>query len=531
MTEGALAPQQQPPPPAAAASEGVRRGRRRVKRHRQTGSPATATFLSFLWPGLGNAYVHQRMRGLLFALPPLLLLVAIGALIAADPITFALSLLAPSFALIFIGAIAAHAAWRVAAIVDAWRMTRAGTRVLTDRHLPLVVLLSVVVITAHVGAGVFVQSFAEAGEKIFTGTRPDGDSPIDDILGGPPPGPGNGGPGLPGDTNGDGVVDWNDDGWIEDEEEEVPPEEGPDESPGVEPGPSFDPTVTPPPLEPETTPPPIGSEPAGELPSEGPINVLFIGLDSGLGRTHSLSDTMMLASYFPGRDQVTMISIPRDMGRVPLYTGGTYPRRMNTFLNYARANPHLFPEGPTAALMKQVGYLLGTKVHFFAATNLEGLPRAVDAVGGVTITVTQPIHSVKSNYFLDPGTYHFNGQEALRFARVRYGSSDFARARRQQQVIRALALRVREPSVALNLPSVVNALTEVVRTNVPRSQTPTLMRILERANDASAAHVVLSPPQGYARRVTDIKYYMIEPNIAAIRELSRRAFGQYSRYR
>jgi len=149
----------------------------------------------------------------------------------------------------------------------------------------------------------------------------------------------------------------------------------------------------------------------------------------------------------------------------------------------------------------------------------------------VTITVTQPIHSVKSNYFLDPGTYHFNGQEALRFARVRYGSSDFARARRQQQVIRALALRVREPSVALNLPSVVNALTEVVRTNVPRSQTPTLMRILERANDASAAHVVLSPPQGYARRVTDIKYYMIEPNIAAIRELSRRAFGQYSRYR
>ncbi|CAN5634961.1 hypothetical protein BH23CHL7_BH23CHL7_00170 [soil metagenome] len=69
-----------------------------------------------------------------------------------------------------------------------------------------------------------------------------------------------------------------------------------------------------------------------------------------------------------------------------------------------------------------------------------------------------------------------------------------------------------------------------MRTNVPRNQTPTLLRILEGANDASTENIVLSPPR-YARRVQGIHFYQIEPNIAAIRELSMRVFGAYSRYR
>ncbi|HUE88331.1 MAG TPA: DUF6677 family protein [Vicinamibacterales bacterium] len=526
---------------SATAGEGVYRGRRRVKR--QALSPVTATFLSFIWPGLGHAYAKRIRRALLFALPPaVLFLLAVGAVIA-DPTMVALSLLAPAVALGVIAVLALHALWRIAAMVDAWRSTRPGGRALTDRTLPLVVLLAVVVVGVHVTAGVYVQSFADAGARIFTGDRPQGSSDIDDILGGgtggtdDPGNPGNPG-GLPGDTNDDGVVDWNDDGWIEDEtgDGDVIDEDGDviDEDGDVidgeepdgegEPGPPFDPDLMPPPFD--------GDPETGSLPGEGPINVLFIGLDSGLGRNHSLSDTLMVASYYPARDKLTMISIPRDTGRTPLYKGGTYPRRINTFLNYARANPARFPEGPVAALMRQVGYVLGTKIHFYAATNLEGLPRAVDAVGGVTITVDKAIHSVKSNYHVEPGTYHFNGAEALRFARVRYGSSDFARARRQQQVIKALAARARDPGVAARLPQVIDAISEVVRTNVPREQTPTLLRILERANDAATENIVLRPNK-YARRIpkTEIRYYMTELNIAAVRNLSLRVFGSYSRYR
>ncbi len=552
------------------AGTGVYHGRRKRVRRRNH-SAVVASFLAFLWPGLGHAYAHRAVRALLYAIPAAVLVLGGLAIVAQDPGTFAINLLAPSFALAIIGLLAIHALWRIAAIVDTWRTTRPGGPALTDRTLPLVVLLSLVVLVAHVGAGAVVQSFSDAGARIFTSDKPSGPGQIDEILGGPRTsgdptinidvnndgvvdqrddinGDGliNGDDIDAGDINGDGVVneddivdggepiegDTNGDGVVD--EEDVP-------DPGASPGPSFDPSLTPPPLGPEPTlapsvaPTPIapgpGDGPPGSVPGEGPINVLFVGLDSGFGRGHSLSDTLIVASYYPSRDKVTMISIPRDTGRLPLYKGGVYRNRVNTFLGYAGRHPELFPEGPVAALMREVGYLLGTTIHYYAATNLEGMPPAVDAVGGVDITVTKAIHSEKSNYHLEPGTYHFNGVEAMQYARVRYGSSDFARARRQQQVIKALAVRVRDPSVAVRLPEVINALSDLVRTNVPRDQIPTLVRILDRANDASTENIVLSPVAGYARRVSGIGYYMIELNIAAVRELSIRVFGSYSRYR
>jgi LCP family protein required for cell wall assembly len=384
-----------------------------------------------------------------------------------------------------------------------------------------------VVVAAHAAAAVYVQSFAEAGQRIFQDERPEGVSAIDEILGGNQGSPSPGTSSLPGDTNGDGVVDWNDDGWIEDEPgaSDEPPE--PDEPLDGSPAPTFDPSVTP---------PPIGNDPiTGTLPAEGPINVLFVGLDSGLGRDHSLSDSLIVASYYRDRDTVTMISIPRDTGQLPLYKGGTYPRRINTFLNYARANPDLFPEGPIAALMREIGYLLGTTIHFYAATNLDGLPRVVDLVGGVDVVLDRPIADPKWNLYLEPGSYHLDGKSVMPYVRSRYGpgNSDFQRARRQQQVIKAVATRAKDPTVAARLPEIIDAMSEVVRTNVPRDQVKVLMRILDKASDASTEHIVLSPLR-YARRIPVAETggrYMIELNIAAVRELSLRVFGPYSRYR
>lgn len=556
--------------PAArdAVEKGIYRGvPSRAMPRRET--PVTTAFLSFLWPGLGHAYVRQPRRALLFAVPPALLLAGLAGIALIDPLAFALGLLGPVFAALIIGLIVIHGAWRVAAILDAWRLTRAGGPALRERTLPLVVLLSLVVVGVHLGAGVFVASFANAGSRIFTSDRPAGPNDIDNVLGGNAnPAPGGGvlgsedlnGDGRPdGDLNGDGVVDARDDlngdgvinaddidfgdingdGVIDENDvvepdevivdidaDGIPDEEDDDVGPPASPAPSFDPGATPPPFDPDTSGQPV-------IPGDGPINVLFIGLDSGFGRGHSLSDTIMVASYYPSRDTVTMISIPRDTGRLPLYKGGVYPNRINSFIGYAGRHPERFPEGPIAALMREVGYVLGIPIHYYAATNLDGLPRAVNVVGGVDITVVKAIHSEKWNYHLEPGKYHFNGEEALTFARVRYGSSDFARARRQQQVIKALAARVRTPSVAVRLPEVIDALSEVVRTNVPRDQVPTLLRILERANDATTQNIVLSPTAGYARRIPPDEVngrYMIEPNIAAIRELSRRVFGGYSRY-
>jgi LCP family protein required for cell wall assembly len=533
---------------------GVRHRRRSNREHGSGGRPrfgfTIPIALSFVWPGLGHAYLGRRRRAVAFGLPPALLLVGLVGAAVVDPTGFAIALLATSFALAVTALIAVHGTWRVAAIIDTWRAARPDNgRGRAAGVLPLL-LLSAAIVGVHGAAIITVQSYANAGEQIFQGDRPTGESDIDFLLGGVPaatPGPlattaavapdptagePNPTPGVAvaGDTNGDGVFDWNDEGWVEDETDltgEEPSDEPDDDEHAGEPAPSFDPALTPPPL-------PAGDA-IGKLPDDGPITVLFVGLDSGQGRKHSLTDSLIVASYYPARDKLTMISVPRDTSRLPMYKGGTYPRRINTFLGYARANPKMFPEGPVAALMKQIGYVLGTPIHFYAATDLDGMPKVIDLVGGVDVVLDRAIADPRWNFYLEPGKHHLDGQSVMPYVRSRYGpgNSDWQRARRQQQVIRAAAAKVRDPRIAVRLPQIIDGMTDVVRTNVPRNQVSVLVRILEKANDASTEHIVLSPNR-YARRIPAAETggaYMTELNMAAVRELSIRVFGSYSRYR
>lgn len=492
-----------------------------------------ATTLSFIWPGLGEAYAGRRLPYVLaWAVPPLVLVGILLAWIWLDPASFATRLLAPSFALSIVLLIAAHALWRVGSIFNARRLTRvAGQRTLGWTFL-FATVLSVVVLAFHVTAGVYVSSFGAAGGKIFVGGQPAGGDPIDGLLGGPSasqaPGPSGQLPGdcngdgtvdgsdiLNGDTNGDCVVDGNDD----------PETDNGSGGTGSSPPPGG-PQLTPPPLDPNAQ--------IGVLPTAGPINVLFVGLDSGMGRDHALTDSLIVASYDPDADKLTMLSIPRDTGRLPLYKGGIYPNRVNSFLGYANGNAALFPEGPTDALLKELSYVLGTNIPFYAATNLDGLPRAVDAVGGIDITLTYQIADPHLKLYMEPGKHHLTGETVLPFVRSRHGPSkgDWLRQRREQDVLKALAAKAQTPGVLLHLPEVVDALSQVVRTNVPRDQTNTLLTILRRANDATTSHVLLTPPK-YTRRIPPDEVngrWMVQLVMTAVRDLSKEIFGTYSRY-
>jgi len=490
--------------------------------------------LSFIWPGLGEAYAGRRLAYVLaWALPPAVLLGALLLLIVIDPASVAARLLSPTFAVSLIGLIALHGLWRIGSIFNARRLTGGAGSLRPAWTLLFATLLSLGVLAVHATASAYVDSVSTAGARIFVGELPPGVDPIEGLFGGPQASPTPGPNGqlagdcngdavvdgfdvLAGDTNGDCVVDGNDD-----------PET--DKGTGGSPAPSGTPGV------PELTPPPLepGAE-IGVLPAAGPINVLFIGLDSGFDRTHALTDSLIIASYNPDRDKLTMISIPRDTGRMPLYKGGTYPNRINSFLGYARGNSALFPEGPSDALLHELSYVLGTNIPFYAATNLEGLPRAVDAVGGVTVNVPSQIADPHLGLYVEPGPYHLTGANVLPFVRSRHGpnNNDWQRQRRQQDVLKALAGKAQSAGVLARLPSVLDALSHAVRTNVPRDQTNTLLRILRRANDASTEHIVLAPPK-YTHRIPPEEVngrWMVQLVMTSIRDLSKEVFGSYSRY-
>jgi anionic cell wall polymer biosynthesis LytR-Cps2A-Psr (LCP) family protein len=112
-------------------------------------------------------------------------------------------------------------------------------------------------------------------------------------------------------------------------------------------------------------------------------------------------------------------------------------------------------------------------IHYFARVDFNGFKKAVDALGGVDISVEKDLYDNQypdernpkrsTTFSIKAGRHHMNGATALRYVRCRKGTcgGDFGRAARQQQVL--LALREKALSLqTLTNPSRISALIDVV---------------------------------------------------------------------
>jgi anionic cell wall polymer biosynthesis LytR-Cps2A-Psr (LCP) family protein len=73
----------------------------------------------------------------------------------------------------------------------------------------------------------------------------------------------------------------------------------------------------------------------------------------------------------------------------------------------------------------------------------------------------------------EPGPEHMDGRRALMYARIRHPDSDFMRIRRQQAVVTAMAVRLRERGDLRNLFSLdklVETMVGYVQTDIPKEQ-------------------------------------------------------------
>src|SRR5205823_4532165 len=70
---------------------------------------------------------------------------------------------------------------------------------------------------------------------------------------------------------------------------------------------------------------------------------------------------------------------------------------------------------------------------FWLLTSFTGLQHMVDGIGGLDVHVTQPMHDRFSGSNFNPGNHHFNGSQALSFARDRHSflNGDLSRSGNQ----------------------------------------------------------------------------------------------------
>ena len=183
----------------------------------------------------------------------------------------------------------------------------------------------------------------------------------------------------------------------------------------------------------------IGANVLTPTPS-GRVSVLLLGTDArqdspGPART----DTMILVTADPAANKVVIVSIPRDLW-VPI-PGHGYNR-----INTANFFGDIEKPGKGPHLAEQViADSFGVPVQHYIRVRFSGFVEVIDTLGGVTIDVPRDLEDDRyptadygyQHVFIPAGTQHMDGETALIYARSRHGSSDFDRARSQQQVLLA----------------------------------------------------------------------------------------------
>jgi LCP family protein required for cell wall assembly len=268
------------------------------------------------------------------------------------------------------------------------------------------------------------------------------------------------------------------------------------------------------------------------------LNVLLIGVDQRQGETSFNTDTLIVASVDPVKGSVSMFSIPRDTVDVPvpasaqaLY-GATYNNKINSYYSSAKANSDTFPNGPAAALRELLSELYGIRIDYSVMVNFSGFKQIVDTLGGIRITTKNPI--VDETYpagvghlrriRMPVGVRTMDGQEALIFARSRYGSSDFGRAERQQQVIAAVRAQTDVEAIAANLPALASTLQDAIKSDFPQGDLPRLLELLGRVDASNLKSIVFAPPV-YQTVGADERGYIIVPDVEKIRRAILAAFA------
>lgn len=245
---------------------------------------------------------------------------------------------------------------------------------------------------------------------------------------------------------------------------------------------------------------------------DGRFNVLLLGGDSGAGRWGLRPDSMTVASIDARTGRTVLIGLPRNMENFPFAAGSVMDKQfpdgfdctgcyLNGVSTWAGDHTDLFPHskapGVDATIMAIEG-ITDLKINYWAMVNLEGFKGLVDAVGGVTLNVRQPIPvgGLGSDVtgYIKPGVRKLNGFQTLWFARARDGSDDYSRMARQKCVMGAMLQQISPQTAVANFEKIAKASSEMISTDLPRSEVDNFVSLALKAKSEPIATVSLVPP-------------------------------------
>ncbi len=176
------------------------------------------------------------------------------------------------------------------------------------------------------------------------------------------------------------------------------------------------------------------------------VNILLLGIDSDAEREEQRmgwrSDVMIVCSINFATNEMSMISIPRDtyttVNKLDQSNGSIKTRvqdRINTAYSYG-GGPNKYGADNAMDAIKELlscGGQFNIPIDYYASVDMEGLPKLIDAVGGVDVVLDRTVEGVGKK----GEAVTITSKNVGYYVRVRHGTGggDNGRAARQMELI------------------------------------------------------------------------------------------------
>ncbi|PRI10325.1 transcriptional regulator [Leucobacter massiliensis] len=281
-------------------------------------------------------------------------------------------------------------------------------------------------------------------------------------------------------------------------------------------------------------------------PVDGRYNILLLGTDAGADREGLRPDSISLVSVDAETGQSVIIGLPRELKEAPfpadsplaeVYPEG-YCDEVNNYEVVDGGGYYCFTMGNLNSLVTEledsgspsyegmyadavsrgsspgieatkdaVTGITGLEVQFYVLVNMDSFTNLIDALGGVTVTVTEPLpvggqideatgELVGVDWWIEPGEHHLDGYAAQWFARSRYGSAngDYDRMARQRELQAAILAQMNPANVLTKFQDVASAGGQLVDTDIPQSMLGRFVDLADKARGFDPVNVELVPP-------------------------------------
>lgn len=266
--------------------------------------------------------------------------------------------------------------------------------------------------------------------------------------------------------------------------------------------------------------------------SEDRVNILLIGMGGPNHPGGLLTDSIMVMSIRPSDKKVAILSVPRDLlvsipGHGSDKINSAYADGYNDYYekNCNKKNASTCKDNALTAGSKlsvdTISKVLDIPIHYYITADFTGFEKVIDTLGGVDIYVDKAISDPTfpaddmvhyAPFKISVGQHHLDGKTALKYARSRETTSDFDRARRQQQIISAAKDKAMTAGFLTNpkkIADVASTLGESIRTSFAPSGLKTFLDMMSGiSTDDAITAVLTNGPDGLLTDFNNGTYYL-----------------------